>query len=1336
MKRINITVILVILISMISYAQSSIKKTIELTENSDLNYIIASSEKYKISELILSGYVNNSNAKYILDIAQKGSLRILDLKNVTHFIGSGYVEQRSATYYRYDGWNRGNQFDIGDYGLSLSDFFDFSQYNWKYCKFDATLSYEEGGLHVKIDGMAYYADNVKAYNTISKTVPYSVKIPRLYLINSKLEELILPDYYERIGDKDCSFRCSSLKKITLGQNMIRIGTNALFKNENMVKIIDNSSNGIEEIGDSAFAYCSNLTSISIPNSITDIGREAFKSCSKLTSIIIGINVSNIGDGAFSKCDNIKKVIWMPVNPPIGYDNCDGYNIQNYIPNNEYTSQSLRNKILYYAYFETDGINYLITTPHDVTCNVIGSLDNETITIPSSITYLNNCYDVTNICEAAFGGCTKVTSVSIPNSVTSIEESAFAFCSGLKSIIIPNSVTSIGSHAFWYCSNLTSVNIPDNLTTIKDGTFAGCSNLNSIDIPNSVTSIEDFAFYDTNIKSMTIGIGVQSISTSAFSSKPLKTIWLTNTPPTNYANAAGTINYVSNNLYTSLNNQKVYPFLSSMFEVDGIKYVPISNSEKTCDAFDCLYDETVENVYVNSNVSYKGVNMTVKAINPYTCYGNNHIKDVQLKNDGDVEIYAFYDCDAILRINLENSGSVGGQAFANCSSIQNVTASNNGSIGEQAFANCINIQTVTATNNGNIGTKAFIGCDAIKTVDISNKGSIGESAFENCDAITTVNASNKGNIGSKAFYDCDAITNINLTNSGNIGEQAFYGCSALKTAIVKNKGWINDQAFEQCTSFETCTLGNQVTSINNSSFKDCSNLQQIIIPESVGSIGDYAFSGCSRMNSAIIGNGVQTISQYAFSGCSSLTNLQMGNQVKQINTYAFQNCSALPQIEIPASVTSISDYTFSGCTKLATVLIANRNSELSLGSNGSSPLFFSCLLDSVYIGGNITYKTSSSYGYSPFYRNTSLRTIHITDKETEISPNEFYGCSNLQNVRIGDGVTTIGNWAFSGCSNLDYFAFGSKVETIGKEAFSDCTAMTQLCSFAETPPICGSQALDDINKWNCSLHVPTGKTNDYQAAEQWKEFFFINDDAANFDYIPIAFGDVNDDGSYDVLDLVSIVDHIMGRKPQNFNIIAADLNKDGSVNVIDLVKEVDLIISYSTSNASSIPFEANDNALSLETNSDGTILLDISDDTQYLAAQFVVTLSEGQQLTDVTTDQHHTVSITPINDYQYFVISYSPTNAAYASSATLTLHVEGSGMVTVENPNYVNEAKEKVLFEHVNSTYTDGICVEHYELAQPTDIYTTTGILIRKGATTLNGLKSGIYIMNGQKVNIK
>lgn len=233
---------------------------------------------------------------------------------------------------------------------------------------------------------------------------------------------------------------------------------------------------------------------------------------------------------------------------------------------------------------------------------------------------------------------------------------------------------------------------------------------------------------------------------------------------------------------------------------------------------------------------------------------------------------------------------------------------------------------------------------------------------------------------------------------------------------------------------------------------------------------------------------------AFRQCSSLASVTIGTGVPIIEDYTFEGCSSLSNITIPQNVTKIGNNVFRGCTSLADVNIADRETELTLGYNYNNicPLFNDCPLKNVYIGGNITYQTSSSYGYSPFYRNTSLESVKITDKETEISENEFYGCTSLKNVTIGDGIETIGNYAFSGCSALESFSFGTSLKTIGKEAFSDCTAMIKLVAKAQVPPICGDQALDDINKWSCTLYVPDEQVSAYQAAPQWKEFFFISD----------------------------------------------------------------------------------------------------------------------------------------------------------------------------------------------------------------------------------------------------
>ncbi|QRE37890.1 leucine-rich repeat protein, partial [Flavobacterium psychrophilum] len=199
----------------------------------------------------------------------------------------------------------------------------------------------------------------------------------------------------------------------------------------------NSENyAVTAIGESAFEYCNNLTSVTIPNSATSIGRYAFVGCSGLISVTIPNSVTTIGDEAFADCSGLTSVT---------------------IPN---SVTDIENS----AFFSCSGLT--------------------SVTIPNS---------VTTIGDGSFAECSGLTSVTIPNSVTTIGEGSFAGCSGLISITIPNSVTTIRRGVFSACSGLISVTIPNSVTDIENGAFFSCSGLTSVTIPNSVTAIGEDAF---------------------------------------------------------------------------------------------------------------------------------------------------------------------------------------------------------------------------------------------------------------------------------------------------------------------------------------------------------------------------------------------------------------------------------------------------------------------------------------------------------------------------------------------------------------------------------------------------------------------------------------------------------------------------------------------------------------------------------------------------------------------------------------------------------------------------------------------------------------------------
>jgi len=66
------------------------------------------------------------------------------------------------------------------------------------------------------------------------------------------------------------------------------------------------------IGNSAFALCANLTIVTIPDNVTIIDEYAFVNCTRLTSITIGNGVQHIGYNVFEGCTSLTSVTFERV----------------------------------------------------------------------------------------------------------------------------------------------------------------------------------------------------------------------------------------------------------------------------------------------------------------------------------------------------------------------------------------------------------------------------------------------------------------------------------------------------------------------------------------------------------------------------------------------------------------------------------------------------------------------------------------------------------------------------------------------------------------------------------------------------------------------------------------------------------------------------------------------------------------------------------------------------------------------------------------------------------------------------------------------------------------
>ena len=172
--------------------------------------------------------------------------------------------------------------------------------------------------------------------------------------------------------------------------------------------------GTTTIGTSALSNCSGLTSVTIPDSVTTIGQSSFNSCTGLTSVTIPDSVTFIGTSALSNCSGLTSVTIPDSVTSIGqlaFANCTGL-----------TSVTIGNGVTTI----TPDVFNRCTSLKRVNSNV----DGECI-IPNSVTSISNG----NYNTGAFGGCTSLTTVTIPNSVRSIGSWAFYGCTGLTSVTV-------------------------------------------------------------------------------------------------------------------------------------------------------------------------------------------------------------------------------------------------------------------------------------------------------------------------------------------------------------------------------------------------------------------------------------------------------------------------------------------------------------------------------------------------------------------------------------------------------------------------------------------------------------------------------------------------------------------------------------------------------------------------------------------------------------------------------------------------------------------------------------------------------------------------------------
>ena len=726
------------------------------------------------------------------------------------------------------------------------------------------------------------------------------EIANCAFINLDLTNVVIPNSVTKI-DIDSFVNCTGgevVDKITyVGSILLKV--NYQYESEYTIR------EGTTVISSKAFYYCSNATSITIPNSVIQIQSNAFERCSNLTSITIPENVETIGSSAFGSCSKLNTVV---------INSNKIKRLEDYVfANTKISTINIPDSI---EYVSNLAFNNVTTLP---VVNYIRYADTIALKVTSTSQTSYTVREGTKILgNALFSGCNKATSISIPEGITSIGDSAFYSCQKLTTLNLPQNLRYLGAYAFEYCYELANpIVIPNQISTIKASTFNSCSKIPSITIGNNVTRINSGAFSgcngisEVNIDSLEHWLNIDfqygaspfNANTNPASFKINGTEITTLTIPNSitkikdyslsYIGECSTVSSIT--VPNSVKQVGVYAF-NKCYNVD----IDISNLEQISNYAFCYTTFTNTNIAINNSVELSG---------GYN-FANSNITTLDYRLDTIPTGLCAY-CSNLTSVDLSNSNlsSISSDAFKECTNLTSITIPNSvTSIYGYAFYQSGLTSITIPQNVKNIENYAFGYTNITSLIIPESVTSISNYAFTNCTQLTSVVIN--GNVGFSSntiFNGCSNLTDVTINSEYTLSSSTadpFTAATVIKVpcnlyiialqGIFKNKvqpiteeclqyRWVDDK--EVCVIPELHMRQKKQASSNGTNWYDTGETQ--ILPEVLGEctkLYSVELNNGAWVTSTSYGNLSDTSSNYEFYESTNHSDNSSNSMIITINGY--------------------------------------------------------------------------------------------------------------------------------------------------------------------------------------------------------------------------------------------------------------------------------------------------------------------------------------------------------------------------------------------------------------------------------------------------------------------